>query len=238
MALFTERFQFEKATLADAPAIARLESLSYPNDEAATPEKIHYRIENAQDFFYTLKDTEATGDHHKAPHLVGFINGTCVLDENLHHECMSEHHSTGKFLVIHSVTIEDKYRRQKLASKMLQRYLERIHNTQPSIEKILLLSKPYLLSFYLANGFHFKKVSSIVHGKEQWIELELNLLDYFGIKQWVVDAFASVAFTGNPAAVVLTQKDDEWMQKLAMENNYAETSFVKHLHGNHFSLRW
>lgn len=42
-----------------------------------------------------------------------------------------------------------------------------------------------------------------------------------------IDAFASKLFTGNPAAVIPLKKwiDDDLMQKIAMENNLAETVF-------------
>lgn len=61
--------------------------------------------------------------------------------------------------------------------------------------------------------------------------------------QYQVDAFSSKTFGGNPAAVVPL---DEWvpndlMQKIAMENNLAETAFFvkKEMDGKEvFELRW
>ena len=54
-----------------------------------------------------------------------------------------------------------------------------------------------------------------------------------------VDAFASKVFGGNPAAVIPLEKwiDDELMQKIAEENNLAETAFfVPKDNGFHNSL--
>lgn len=54
-----------------------------------------------------------------------------------------------------------------------------------------------------------------------------------------VDAFADKLFSGNPAAVIPLGQwiDDVLMQKIAMENNLAETVFfVKK--GNDFDIRW
>ena len=44
-----------------------------------------------------------------------------------------------------------------------------------------------------------------------------------------VDAFTSVPFAGNPAAVcVLSEpRDDVWMQQVAREMNLAETAFLR-----------
>jgi predicted PhzF superfamily epimerase YddE/YHI9 len=66
----------------------------------------------------------------------------------------------------------------------------------------------------------------------------MNLPDSFGLEMWQIDAFTMTAFGGNPAAVVLVQKDDKWMQQVAMENNLAETSFLAKVSDNRFKLRW
>ncbi|HEU5210085.1 MAG TPA: PhzF family phenazine biosynthesis protein [Longimicrobiales bacterium] len=54
-----------------------------------------------------------------------------------------------------------------------------------------------------------------------------------------VDAFASGAFTGNPAAVCVLEheRDPGWMQAVAAEMNLSETAFVR-AHGDDWSLRW
>ena len=59
------------------------------------------------------------------------------------------------------------------------------------------------------------------------------------IKQYQVDAFATRAFEGNPAAVCPLEKwlDDDLLQAIAEENNLSETAFfVPSAKG--FSLRW
>lgn len=59
------------------------------------------------------------------------------------------------------------------------------------------------------------------------------------MKQYIVDAFTDKPFSGNPAAVCVLDKwpSDDFMRKLAMENNLSETAYiVKEEHGYH--LRW
>jgi len=60
------------------------------------------------------------------------------------------------------------------------------------------------------------------------------------LKQWVVDAFATKLFEGNPAAVVpLTAwLDDALMQKIALENNLSETAFFVGTGPGRYGLRW
>ncbi len=62
------------------------------------------------------------------------------------------------------------------------------------------------------------------------------------MRQWTVDAFAAAPFKGNPACVVEPFAEwpaDGWMQALAMENNQAETAFLrKTADPARFGLRW
>ncbi len=61
---------------------------------------------------------------------------------------------------------------------------------------------------------------------------------------YVVDAFATAPFTGNPAAVVILPAEqapsEAWMQAVAAEMKHSETAFVQPLATAHpsFSLRW
>jgi PhzF family phenazine biosynthesis protein len=56
---------------------------------------------------------------------------------------------------------------------------------------------------------------------------------------FVVDAFTSEPFGGNPAAVVLDHGDETWMQRLAAEMRHSETAFVRpRADGRGYDLRW
>lgn len=59
------------------------------------------------------------------------------------------------------------------------------------------------------------------------------------MKQYIVDAFTDTPFSGNPAAVCVTDRwpSDESMKKLAMENNLSETAFVVREETG-YRLRW
>lgn len=58
-------------------------------------------------------------------------------------------------------------------------------------------------------------------------------------KIYQVDAFARDLFSGNPAAVCLLEEwlSDDMMQKIAMENNLAETAFVVK-DNDRYQIRW
>lgn len=59
-------------------------------------------------------------------------------------------------------------------------------------------------------------------------------------KIWIVDAFASKPFTGNPAAVMILDEfyDDKRLLDIAAEMNLSETAFVKPIKDNLFHIRW
>jgi PhzF family phenazine biosynthesis protein len=56
----------------------------------------------------------------------------------------------------------------------------------------------------------------------------------------VVDAFTESNFTGNPAAVIITENwlPEALMQSIAAENNLSETAFVKKLNSQDYQIRW
>ncbi|HEY2178674.1 MAG TPA: PhzF family phenazine biosynthesis protein [Caulobacteraceae bacterium] len=62
------------------------------------------------------------------------------------------------------------------------------------------------------------------------------------MRQWMVDAFASALFRGNPACVVEPFEawpEADWMQALAAENNQAETAFLLETgEADRYGLRW
>jgi PhzF family phenazine biosynthesis protein len=60
------------------------------------------------------------------------------------------------------------------------------------------------------------------------------------LKLWQVDAFAQKPFEGNPAAIVPLSEwlDDGLMQRIANENNLAETAFFVRRAQARYDLRW
>ena len=58
---------------------------------------------------------------------------------------------------------------------------------------------------------------------------------------WIVDAFAEIPFSGNPASVVLLTGEvpERYLQAVAREFNLSETAFLRRASGeNEWSLRW
>ena len=60
------------------------------------------------------------------------------------------------------------------------------------------------------------------------------------MKMYQVDAFTQQLFKGNPAAVLVLDDwlDDALMQNIALDNNLAETAFVKRIDDENYQIRW
>jgi PhzF family phenazine biosynthesis protein len=55
---------------------------------------------------------------------------------------------------------------------------------------------------------------------------------------WLVDAFTDKPYAGNPAGVMVVGEFPSHMREIAAEMNCSETTFVKHLGGSHYHIRW
>ena len=209
--------------------IHKLESISFPDDEAATLDTILFRGRNALKYFYQLR-------HELDNKLVGFVNATCTSHNKIYSETMKTHESNGNNLVIHSITVCPDHRRQGIGKLLLTKYLTRIADYNPEIHNVYLLCKGHLISFYTSCGFTVVSVSDVCHGKDQWFEMKINI-NQMRFTQLQIDAFTSDPYKGNPAAVVFSHGNNNntdnktdngiWMQNIANENNLAETAFLK-----------
>ncbi len=152
-------FLLSDVDISEMPLLSALENASYAEDEAASFETMLLRANTAGDYFKTLKHAS---DLSKA---VGFVNGTCITSPTITHESMKHHDASGKNLVIHSVTIDQTLRRKGCGSQMLKEYVSIIAKESKHIENVFLLSRPYLIPFYISCGFVVVAMSDVVHGQ-------------------------------------------------------------------------
>jgi len=169
--------KFRPAAAEDIPRCFEIESASYPSDEAATMESLVNRQKYANDYFLLCTNDDS---------ILGFVCGTRCHEFT--EESMSAlHDPTGPLLAVHSVVISEEYRRQGLATKLLNQYIKNIMEQEHqlkistgddesvSLESIVLLAKQHLLGFYVRCGFRVNRPSPIVHGKELWYDLEMEV---------------------------------------------------------------
>lgn len=170
-----ENVSYRPVNVDDIPRCYDIESSSYPEDEAASLENLKYRQQNAGEYFMCVTKPHSETNFE---HIIGYICSTRC--DEFTEESMSVHEAHGSILAIHSVVVDAAYRRQGIASAMMNEYLKRMlpfsnlvaDTGANGISRILLLAKSNLLSFYVDCGFMVLRPSPIVHGKDVWYELE------------------------------------------------------------------
>lgn len=160
---------FAAVTLADLEKADALEREGYPADEAASRERISFRLSTAGEHFKGLWSA--------SNELVGFINGTRSASTTLTHCAMAGHDIEGKNLCIHSVVVSPKWQRRGLGQAMLARYLaaEREQASTTGVVQVTLICKENLQQFYRNAGFSLVGPSDVVHGEDPWYEYSLPL---------------------------------------------------------------
>lgn len=178
------RLSYRSPTPRDISRCFAIESASYPADEAASLEGLQYRQQHAGDYFQLCvmigenNSDSSTTDSTAVETIVGFICSTRCNEFT--EESMSTHDPTGKLLAIHSVVVEEPYRKQGIAKAMLQHYVANMKEKQKQLQlssdhpisSMVLLAKAHLLGFYVQCGFQVNRPSPIVHGQELWYELQ------------------------------------------------------------------
>jgi predicted GNAT family N-acyltransferase len=153
-----------------------LESSSYPEDEKASRTNLKLRLENAPNVFLgVFKKGQNDDETYSHDNLIGYACSTQADADTLTHDSMSKHTPNGRLLCLHSVVIDPKERRHGYGKQLLNAYIQHVRQTEPNIQKIMLLSKEYLTPFYQNSGFTLIGPSSVQHGQETWFDMFLEL---------------------------------------------------------------
>jgi arylalkylamine N-acetyltransferase len=141
---------FRPAQASDLQSIIDLETASYPADEAATPDRLEFRLENAGEYFLVAvappTNANATSSGVDALQVVGFVCSTLTAANSLTHESMATHEPQGSLLCVHSVCVEQGQRRRGVGSKLMRAYINFIAQSSANVTEIRLLCKEHLVS--------------------------------------------------------------------------------------------
>jgi len=179
-----ERLAFSLLNESHLPVVLALERAGYPADEAASEANLRLRLRSAGHLFLGAFLPADQEDMHPDPDpvaspstLVGFVCSTQTHSETLTHQAMSEHIDGGPTVCIHSVCVHTSYRRQGVALALLREYAKLLDRETESrhYARMALISKEYLVPLYTRAGFRLLGPSSVVHGKDQWYEMQLPL---------------------------------------------------------------
>lgn len=155
-----------QVTPEDLDAVARVESVCFPEAEAAARDSFSQRIAVfPESFFVAEKDGE----------IVGFING-CVTDERTIRDEMFEdtgyHRADGAYQSIFGLDVAPEYQHQGLAALLMEHLIEDAR--QKGRKGLILTCKDRLIGFYERFGYRSLGLSDSVHGGAVWYDMILE----------------------------------------------------------------
>src|SRR4030067_1388631 len=148
----------------DLDACFTIESTCSTTD-AATREKIEKRIAIFPDGFLVA---EANGL------VVGMINSGATDKDDITEDAfkdMSDHIHNGKHIVIFSLAVLPAFQGVGISRRLMEKFIEASGDLKK--EKILLMCKSGLISYYRKYGFHYAGKSKSTLGGFEWHEMYL-----------------------------------------------------------------
>ncbi|KAK4692723.1 arylalkylamine N-acetyltransferase, partial [Phenoliferia sp. Uapishka_3] len=156
---------FDYISQSDLAAAFSLESACFPPSEAATLSSLTYRQSNAPLLFLgVFTPTPRT--------LIAFTCSTLTPSPHLEHDSMSTHVPGAPYAAIHSVCVQQQYRRMGVALALLNEY--KIRLAQMGLKGARLITHDELIPLYQQAGFGMVGESSVVHGERKWFEMKID----------------------------------------------------------------
>lgn len=158
--------EIRAATISDIDAIANVESLCFPQAEAATREQIAERVKAYGNHFWLMFDEGR---------LISFVDGMVTDEANLTDEMYEKadmHNEQGQWQMIFGVNTIPEYRRNGYAGELIKRA---INDAKEQGRKGLVLTcKDKLVHYYAKFGFENEGVSESEHGNVVWNQMRLE----------------------------------------------------------------
>lgn len=154
------------ATIADVDAIAKVESLCFPQAEAATREQIAERVKAYGNHFWLMLDEGK---------LIAFVDGMVTDEADLTDEMYEKadmHNEQGQWQMIFGVNTIPEYRRNGYAGELIKRAIA--DAKEQGRKGLVLTCKDKLVRYYAKFGFEDEGVSESEHGNVVWNQMRLE----------------------------------------------------------------
>lgn len=224
----------------DLDAIAQLESVCFPPEQAAGREEFASRLAVYSDYFWLLEEDGK---------LISFVDGMVTNQKDLTdemYENASLHEPDGRWQMIFGVNTHPDWRRQGLAERVLRRVIA--DAKAQGREGVVLTCVEDKIHYYSKFGFFNEGVSQSVHGDTVWYQMRLTFPEPEREKNAVIirrgkaeDAAAmldylrqagsetdNLTFGGEGLPVTVSQ-EEEWLRNLEQSDRSA--CFVAELDG-------
>ena len=158
--------QIQQATKEDIKEIARIESICFPKEEAASERFIKERVETFPESFFVGKIDNR---------IIGFINGAVTNDKTISDEMFEHvhlHNPEGNYQMIFGLDVLPGYER-KGYGKQLMIYMITVSKKRGK-KGLVLTCKEHLISFYEQFGYQVVGKSASTHGGATWYDMILE----------------------------------------------------------------
>ena len=155
-----------QASIKDLDSVTKVESICFPEAEAATRESLKQRINTFLESFFVA---EIDGK------IIGFING-CIINgtfiyDKLYEDC-TPHIPDGDYQTIFGLDVIPDYRNHGIAKQLMNYMIEVSKLT--GRKGVILTCKEKLIHYYTKFGYVNKGISESVHGGAEWYDMILE----------------------------------------------------------------
>ena len=159
-----------KDDIHELEAIAKVEAMCFPLEEAAPAEVLQARAETFPESFLTAEEDRPEGGR-----IIGFING-CVTNEKTICDEMFEdaslHCPEGEYQSIFGLDVIPECRRNGVATALMEALISAARSA--GRKGLILTCKNHLIPYYERFGYRNMGVSRSVHGGAVWYDMILE----------------------------------------------------------------
>lgn len=150
----------------DLDAVTKVETICFPEAEAATRESLHQRIKTFPHNFFVAEADEK---------IIGFINGCITNESSIYDELYEDsslHVPNGDYQTIFGLDVLPDYRNHGIAAQLMN-YMIKISKASGR-KGVILTCKKKLIHYYSKFGYLNKGISKSVHGGVTWYDMILK----------------------------------------------------------------
>lgn len=165
----TEKFEFKTIEASQGEEAARIEAVCFLPNEACPGEAMIERAAKVPECFLIAVDRE-TG------RIAGFLNGIATDEEAFRDEFFTDvslHDPDGANIMLLGLDVLPEYRRQGLATELMERYA--LREKARGRKRLVLTCLERLVPMYRKMGYTDLGLSASTWGQEAWHEMQMLL---------------------------------------------------------------
>ena len=161
-------FEITRARKSDAEALAALEAVCFPPEEAATLAGFEARLDAFGDWFFVAKTPDGE--------IIGMIDGMATDEASIADEMFEDaslHKPNGRVQTVFGLDVLPQWRHRGVAGALMDAFVEAAK--QAGRQKVTLTCKKRLIGMYEHFGFRLIGQARSEHGGAQWFDMDLDL---------------------------------------------------------------